>query len=233
MTLSQVDPRVLAELPREVRDEVLAALPAPKGKSLKKQAQQLQASKQQDQLYHTVGLRQVAGGSSRDVYSRSTGQQVVQPGAVLFLQESVDTVCEAITSAVHSIADTCNESAAVDVQHGASRDGNLLSDSAVPISPDIVPATDNPTAGEHNAASQVAVATRKLEVLAEYVVQWLISNDSDLELVAKVLRVVARLQREVTMFQGIGQRIQAAVQTHVLKRFGFKLIYQGLLTSAA
>jgi hypothetical protein len=72
-------------------------------------------------------------------------------------------------------------------------------------------------------SSSSSDACRKMLVLAEYLVQWMVSRDDDLAAVRRVLRDVVQAGQQRPGFRAVAEQAEAAVQKRMQERFGFAL----------
>jgi hypothetical protein len=72
-------------------------------------------------------------------------------------------------------------------------------------------------------SSSSSDACRKMLLLAEYLVQWMVSRDDDLAAVRRVLRHVVQAGQQRPGFRAVAEQAVAVVQMRIQERFGFAL----------
>jgi hypothetical protein len=73
------------------------------------------------------------------------------------------------------------------------------------------------------AGSSSSHTCRKLLVLAECLVQWMVGRDDDLAAVRRVLKVVVQAGQQRPGFRAVAEQAAAVVQSRMQQRFGFVL----------
>uniref|UniRef100_A0A383W0I0 DNA polymerase kappa n=1 Tax=Tetradesmus obliquus TaxID=3088 RepID=A0A383W0I0_TETOB len=220
--MHQVDPEVLAELPPEVQQEVRAALlgrprqrqqPAAAagwGAAAAVPVQQQQQKQGQGQQRQQQQLRQVGLGrwvrQPSAAGSWSQQQQQQQQQQQLFADEPVAEILAALHTALDALAPLHAPAAAAAA--AAAKQA----------------AAASPHPGSAAAASRSSdEAFRKLHVLAEYLVQWMVARDDDLTGVRRVLKAVVQAGQQWPGFRALAEQAVAAVQRRMQQRFGFVL----------
>ena len=227
LTLSEVDPEVLAELPFELQQELLAALPPRKG--LRGRGGQgherkgvgaggrLQSHHQQQEQQRAaaVGLPRLWGNVGGTVSRRDGHGSSGVGGHVQHGEGSGDV----------AVWEACIQQCAAALANGAPRGGACGGKEEVGQDSDQAAA-----AGKLAGAAAVYCREGQLSRLADQMVQWLLQHDYDLSLVTKNLRDVSQLQK---LQQGEGavvglvNGVVCRVQEHVQTKFGFKLRVRG------
>jgi hypothetical protein len=198
---------MLQELPKEVQDEVLAALPGAGFKTTKQQQrelrqmlQQQRRQQQQDQQAAAParGLGKVVGRGG------GGGAQALGCGRVGFVEQPWREVCVAVQAALDAIGTPMGMPSPISDQgtqpEAEAGQGRVAAD------PD----------------SQAA-AGRKLAVVAELAAQWLVAADHDLEGVAAALGALQDLALGWPVWGVHADAVASAVQAHVRAQHGFAL----------
>lgn len=227
--MNQVDPEVLAELPPELQQEVRAALlgkPKPRGQQPgaaaavdgwgaaavggdngsgysmtgaehQQRQQQVGLGRKMWGPYTAAAVAIVGIRSSGGVCQREQQQQ-------LFAEEPVGAILAALQSALDALAPAPAPAAAAAAEVADEGSQHDVMDVNNPVDP--------VSCGD---------ASRKLLVLAEYLVQWMVSHDEDLDAVRRVLREMVRAGQQRAQFRVVAERGVGVVQQHVQDRFGF------------
>jgi hypothetical protein len=231
LTLSQIDPEVLAALPADVAQEVLRALPPAGGAALQRKAA-AHAGKRQAAAAMAAAAQRRRG--AQGVQQEDEGMQLAaqRPGLPLLFGRQ------------HAPRPAFAPEPFADVVAAAQAAVLALMQSSAAAAPS--------TQERHLIEAQGDDPADKVAVLAEWLAQWLVGRDADLELVAKGLKFVRQLpawvgeqqlqQQEGSEDEEEGERgekgaaaallrhlsercaaVEAAVQRHIEGKMGFAL----------